>query len=113
MDEHPGIGFADGPGGRRAIVLGTGLDAWEVVATVRANRGSADAAAAYLELPRNLVRAAVRYHADYPEDIDDRIGRQAAIAAREEAAAERARAMDDQERGRTKAERRRRRAAPG
>jgi hypothetical protein len=28
MDEHPGIGFADGPAGRRAILLGTGLDVW-------------------------------------------------------------------------------------
>jgi len=26
MDEHPGIGFADGPAGRRAVVLGSGLD---------------------------------------------------------------------------------------
>ncbi len=28
----PGINFADGPSGRRAIIAGTSLDVWEVVA---------------------------------------------------------------------------------
>ncbi len=92
MDEHPGIGFADGPGGRRAIVLGTGLDVWELISTVRQNRGSADAAARYLELSPARVRSAVRYYAAFPEEIDDLIGRQEAIAEREMAAAERERA---------------------
>ena len=31
MDEHPGIGFVDGPAGRRAVLVGTGLDVWEVL----------------------------------------------------------------------------------
>lgn len=29
----PGIAFADGPVGRRAVIAGTGLDVWEVIAT--------------------------------------------------------------------------------
>ena len=85
MDEHPGIGFADGSGGRRAILLGTGLDAWEVISTVRQNRGSTQAAARYLELPVALVRPAVRYYAAFPDEIDTWIDRQESIAERERA----------------------------
>lgn len=93
MDEHPGIGFADGPAGRRAVILGTGLDVWEVVATVRQPGSSVDAASRYLELPVSAVRAAVRYYAAIPGEIDEVLERQAVIAEREQAASERERAM--------------------
>ena len=43
MDDHPGIAFADGPAGRRAVLSGSGLDAWEVIETLRQNRNSLDA----------------------------------------------------------------------
>ena len=33
MRRAPGIVFADGATGRRAVVAGTGLDVWEVIAT--------------------------------------------------------------------------------
>ena len=91
MDEHPGIGFAGGPAGRRAVVLGTGLDVWEVVATVKQNHGSVDAAARYLELPVAPVRGAIRYYAAFRGEIDDILARQASIAERERAAVERER----------------------
>ena len=93
MDEHPGVGFADGPAGRRAVLLGTGLDVWEVVATVKQNRGSVTAASAYLELPVGVARAATRYYASFPDEIDEVLSRQAAIAERELSAAERERAI--------------------
>jgi len=93
MDEHPGIGFADGPAGRRAVVLGTGLDVWELVATIRQPGGSVEAASRYLELPVSAVRAAVRYCAAFPAEIDDLLERQAAIAEREQAAEKRERAI--------------------
>jgi uncharacterized protein (DUF433 family) len=93
MDEHPGIGFTDGPTGRRAILLGTGLDVWEVVSTVKENRGSVGAAAGYLELPAAALRPAVRYYAAFPEEIDEIIDRQAALAERERATAERERSL--------------------
>jgi uncharacterized protein (DUF433 family) len=93
MDEHPGIGFADGPAGRRAVLLGAGLDVWEVVDTVKQNRGSADATARYLEIPASQVHAAVRYYVAFQEEIDEILERQAAIAEREQAADERARAV--------------------
>lgn len=93
MDEHPGIGFADGPAGRRAILLGTGLDVWEVVDTVKQNRGSVEAAARYLELPLSTVRTAIRYYAGFPSEIDDLLARRDAIGEREQTAAERERAV--------------------
>jgi uncharacterized protein (DUF433 family) len=69
-DEHPLIRFAEGPAGRRARLLGTGKDVWEVVATVRDNDGDLGEAARYMELPLGLVQAAVSYYGAYPEEID-------------------------------------------
>lgn len=71
QDEHPAIHFVDGPAGRRAAVVGTGLDVWELVAVTRDNDGDVAAAAAYLELPLHLVQAAVAYYAAYREEIDE------------------------------------------
>jgi len=34
---HPLIRFVDGPTGRRASLVGAGLDVWEVIATIRDN----------------------------------------------------------------------------
>jgi len=70
MDEHPLIRFADGPGGRRARLAGTGKDVWEVIATVRDNGGDAAEAARYLEIPLGLVQAAVTYYGAYLDEID-------------------------------------------
>lgn len=92
MDEHPGIGFADGPVGRRPVVLGTGLDVWEVVSGLHA-AGSVEAMARYLELPVAQVRAAVRYYAAFRAEIDAELARRAAVADREEAAARREHAL--------------------
>ncbi|MGH2445219.1 MAG: hypothetical protein ACRDGD_04190 [Candidatus Limnocylindria bacterium] len=90
MDEHPGIGFADGPAGRRAVLLGTGLDVWEVIATVREN-SSLEEAAAYLEVPEPILRRAIRYYASFAEEIDSDLVRREAIAERERRTAERER----------------------
>jgi hypothetical protein len=70
MDEHPLIRFAEGPSGRRARLLGTGKDVWEVVATVRDNDGDLAEAARYLEVPQGLVQAAVSYYGAYPDEIE-------------------------------------------
>lgn len=71
MDEHPLIRFADGPGGRRARVIGTGADVWEIIAVVRDNDGDVRATADYLEMPLGLVQAAVAYYGTYPDEIDE------------------------------------------
>jgi uncharacterized protein (DUF433 family) len=74
MDEHPLIRFADGPAGRRARLLGTGKDVWEVIAVVRDNDGDDAQAARYLEIPLGLVQAAIAYYGTYTAEIDQQIG---------------------------------------
>lgn len=72
-DEHPLVRFADGPTGRRAALVGTGLDVWEVVATVADNEKDLRKSAEYLELSAGLVEAAVTYYGDFREEIDEEI----------------------------------------
>jgi uncharacterized protein (DUF433 family) len=74
MDEHPLIRFAEGPAGRRARLVGTGKDVWEIIATVRDNGGDLGEAARYLELPLGLVQAAVSYYGAYADEVDQWIG---------------------------------------
>ncbi len=67
---HPLIQFLDGPSGRRAGLVGRGLDVWEVIATVRDNERSLTLAAEYLQIPVGLVEAAVAYYGEFSEEID-------------------------------------------
>ena len=73
MDEHPLIRFADGPAGRRARLLGTGKDVWEVIAVVRDNGGDPAESADYLEVPLGLVQAAMASYGAYTDEIDQQI----------------------------------------
>ena len=93
MDEHPGIAFADGPSGRRAVLAGAGLDVWEMIETLRQNRNSLEATARYLELPVAVVRTAVRYYAAFAEEIDDRIALNEEVARTAQEASRRERAV--------------------
>jgi uncharacterized protein (DUF433 family) len=72
-EDHPLIRFADGPSGRRAALVGKGLDVWEVIGTVRDNNNDPDGAAAYLGIAPGLVQAAIAYYGDYREEIDAEI----------------------------------------
>jgi len=92
--DHSGIDFVDGPAGRRARVVGTGLGVWEVIEVLRANDGSAESAADYLAIPAPGVRSAMAYYRDFPDEIDTWIQRNRAIAAREEAKEEAATAAE-------------------
>jgi hypothetical protein len=72
-DDHPLIDFADGPSGRRAKLVGRGLDVWEVIATARDNDNDLTEAADYLGIPVGLVEAALGYYGAFREEIDDQI----------------------------------------
>ncbi|MGI8577681.1 MAG: hypothetical protein ACR2KG_07130 [Nocardioidaceae bacterium] len=72
-DAHPLVQFHDGPSGRRASLIGRGLDVWEVIATVRDNDGSLVEAADYLQIPTGLVGAAVSYYGEHRAEIDREI----------------------------------------
>jgi uncharacterized protein (DUF433 family) len=81
--DHPGIVFRDGPAGRRPGIVGSGLDVWEVVETIRAHQGSVAETAEYLEIPEARVRVAARYYAAFPVEIDDWIAANQAVYDRE------------------------------
>lgn len=88
IEDHPGIVFRDGPSGRRAGLAG-GPDVWEVISAMRASglagEAALEAAAEWGDLLPSQVRAAVGYYAEFPDEIDERIGRneQEADAAEE------------------------------
>jgi uncharacterized protein (DUF433 family) len=78
MRRAPGIVFADGPAGRRAVVAGTGQDVWEVVATWQAVGEHVDALkASYPWLDDAALHAALGYYQLYPAEIDARLAREA------------------------------------
>ena len=93
MEDHPGIVFRDGPSGRRAA-LATGPDVLEVIETLNGTGLSGEQAIAatveWGDLTPIAVRAAVRYYADYRDEIDDRILLNRQEAKRQRAAWERA-----------------------
>ncbi|MCL4464997.1 MAG: hypothetical protein M1389_03010 [Chloroflexi bacterium] len=78
MRRIPGIVFADSPGGREAIVAGTGLGVFEVVAVYRAVAGSWERLGeAFDWLSEVQLRAALAYAEAYPEEIEERLAGEA------------------------------------
>lgn len=88
MEVHPGIVFKDGPTGRRAAVA-HGPDVWEIIPAVRnveaTDEQAIENAAEWLGLTKHQVYAAVRYYAEYTEEVDCRIQRNDERAERLEA----------------------------
>jgi uncharacterized protein (DUF433 family) len=76
MNEHPLVYFREGAGGRRPAVIGTRLDVWQVVETVRRSGNSAADAAAYLEVPEAQVEACLAYYVEYESEIGEWIARE-------------------------------------
>ena len=77
MRRVPGIVFADGPSGRRAVVAGTGLDVWEVVAAWNAGGQDPETLREDLSwLKETQLRAALAYYELYPSEIDARLERE-------------------------------------
>jgi uncharacterized protein (DUF433 family) len=70
-ERHPLIRFRFSSTGRREpLVTGTRLLVRQVVATLRDNVGNIDDAAAYLEQPTRVVRAALSYYAEFKAEVD-------------------------------------------
>ena len=96
-DRHPGVFFREGPpAGRRAVVVG-GPDVWEIVSALRGapEKGEAlvSALAQRIGVSEDKVRVAIRYYAEFPEEIDDWIAANDAEAERLEAALAREREL--------------------
>lgn len=69
---YPGIAFRGDDAQRRAWVIGTGLDVWEIVHMVE-DFGSAEALVESMPLALAHVRLAMAYRQAYPEEIDGAI----------------------------------------
>ena len=92
-DTHPLIVFRDGGAGRRPALAGTRVDVAQVIETLRNSDNPIDETAEYLALPEAYVRAAVKYYADYKDEIDEWRERMRLIAEREEEAWKREQAV--------------------
>ncbi|HEY2767095.1 MAG TPA: hypothetical protein VGI76_02490 [Solirubrobacteraceae bacterium] len=94
MEDNPGIVFRDGPSGRRAA-LANGPDVWEVIETLKGTELSGEeaisATATWGALTHAQVRAAVRYYADFRDEVDERIAHNNDEAERQRTAWERVR----------------------
>jgi hypothetical protein len=75
---HPLIGFGEGPNGRRARLIG-GPDVDVVIGALTATRDAQpelsvddvlEQVAGSFDLPFSLIRAAVEYWAEFPDDVD-------------------------------------------
>jgi len=75
MRRVPGIVFMDGTGGRRrAVLAGTGLEVWEIVATHKSlDEDYERLKASYEWLSEPQLRAALVYYELYPDEIDARL----------------------------------------
>jgi uncharacterized protein (DUF433 family) len=74
MRRYPGIAFRGDDHRRRAWVLGTGLDVWEVVSLLRDFESEQELAQEYGLTP-GQIRIALAYSQDFSEEIDDLIRR--------------------------------------
>jgi uncharacterized protein (DUF433 family) len=83
-ETHPLVVFRDGEAGRRPALVGTRLDVAQVIQTLRHSGNAVDETAEYLRIPEAYVRSAVRYYADYPDEVEAWQERMHAIAKREE-----------------------------
>ncbi|MDF1521514.1 MAG: DUF433 domain-containing protein [Trueperaceae bacterium] len=78
----PGVAFVDGATGRRAVVAGTALEVWEVVAAWKdADEDLARTTEAFPWLTELQVRAAIGYYLLYLDDVDRRLAREEAWTA--------------------------------
>ena len=88
MEQHPGVVFRSGPGGRRAGLAG-GPDVWEVVGALRGGDESdpedLTGIGERTGLTGEQVRAALGYYADYSDEIHGWIRRVEEEAERAEA----------------------------
>jgi uncharacterized protein (DUF433 family) len=76
MRRCPGILFAEGIGGRRARVAGTGIEVWEVIAAYKGVKEDFKRLQkAYHWLSVEQLKAALGYYRIYPQEIDRLIER--------------------------------------
>lgn len=82
MRRHPGIAFAEGAGGRRAIIAGTGLSVYEVIQLWQAHKKDRKAVLKFLSHIRpQQLEAALAYYQAFTSEIDQQIAQNTPSAA--------------------------------
>jgi uncharacterized protein (DUF433 family) len=69
----PGIAFRGRDPQRRAWVIGTGLDVWQIVEAYRDFGDSVERMAAETDLEEPQIRLAIVYYERFPTEIDETI----------------------------------------
>ena len=69
----PGIAFRGPDGRRRAWIVGTGLDVWQIVEASRDREGSSERLLAETEVSERAARLALAYAAEFPDEVDQLI----------------------------------------
>lgn len=72
LRRFPGVGFRGEDASRRAWVIGSGLDVWEIIQMLD-DFGSLDDLLDGTHLTERQVRLAAAYRAAFPEEIDEAI----------------------------------------
>jgi hypothetical protein len=94
--DYPGVTFR-GPAHERRAALAAGPDVWEVVARLQELDGSEEQRisqlAAESELHPRLIRIALDYAADHPDEVQERIDRNKAMAEQNRRTAEQREAL--------------------
>ncbi len=70
----PGVGFKGEDWDRRAWLMGTGLDIWQVIEALH-DFGSVERMALESDLNERQIRLAAAYYREFPEEIDQAIAR--------------------------------------
>jgi uncharacterized protein (DUF433 family) len=71
MRRCPGVLFAEGTSGRRARVAGTGIEVWEVIATLKSLKNDLKRLRkTYHWLSNEQIKAALGYYTAYPREIE-------------------------------------------
>jgi uncharacterized protein (DUF433 family) len=71
LEHHPMIRFQESDARRRrALVAGTRLYVFQIISTLKEHDGSIDDTAGYFDVSPRLVRAALDYYADFPDEVE-------------------------------------------
>lgn len=74
ISHAPGISFADGVTGRRAVIADTGLEVWEIIDAYQQDELSFEGLQEEFSwLSETQLQAALRYYELYPKEIDARL----------------------------------------
>jgi uncharacterized protein (DUF433 family) len=84
MQRCPGILFVDAPGGRTAVIAGSGIEVWAVIEAWNGGcrHDVAELRRTFDMLTEDQLRAALCYYELYPMEIDAWIARNAAAGNR-------------------------------